>query len=141
MIMGSLVSAWWVKGHEGVAEAAAIGLPEEVPAFFRAGARFLGHCAGDPDRWKNPSCKFLSNATAPDHYLDLEDYEGNELPANRYLAIALLQELKLKPERVGMLPYAIMEHFDRNLSSHVSVGCLSLWKAADPGQSPGACSS
>jgi hypothetical protein len=43
----------------------------------------------------------------------LEDYEGEDFPADRYKAIALLQKLKKKPELVGMLPYAIMENYDR----------------------------
>src|SRR5205085_1905921 len=48
-----------------------------------------------------------------DHYLDLEDYEGQALPADRYQAIALLVRLKRKPERAGLLPYAILENYDR----------------------------
>ena len=51
--------AWWVKGHESIAEAAAAGLPDEVPAFFRAAGKHLAHFAGEPDRWKNPSAKHL----------------------------------------------------------------------------------
>jgi hypothetical protein len=105
--------AWWVKGHETIAEAAAAGLPDDVPAFFRAGGKALAHSSGDPDRWKNPAAKHLRAAEAPDHFLDLEDFEGKDLPADRYKAIALLIELKKEPERVGMLPYAIMENYDR----------------------------
>ncbi len=111
--LAGLVRGWWVKGHESIAEAAAAALPDDVPAFFRAGGKQLAHYSGDPDRWKNPAAKFLGSATAPDHYLDLEDYQGKELPGNRYQAIALLQGLNVKPERVGMLPYAIMENYDR----------------------------
>jgi hypothetical protein len=105
--------AWWVEGHRFVAEAAAAGLPDEVPGFFREAGRQLGHLAGDPDRWKNPAARHLRATEYPDHFLDLEDYAGNELPANRYEAITLLLKLKQKPERTGMLPYAIMEHYDR----------------------------
>lgn len=105
--------AWWVEGHASVAQAAAGVLPDEVPTFFRAAGKQLGHLAGDPDRWKNPSCKFLKAAEAPDHFIDLEDYDGKELPADRYKAIALLHTLKRKPERVGMLPYALMENYER----------------------------
>jgi hypothetical protein len=121
-ILGVLVSAalfaggaqaWWIKGHETIAEAAAAGLPDEVPAFFRGGGKALAHSAGDPDRWKNPAAKHLRAAEAPDHFLDLEDYEGKDLPADRYKAVALLIGLKKEPERVGMLPYAIMENYDR----------------------------
>ena len=39
-------------------------------------AKQLGHLSGDPDRWKNRSCKFLRAAEAPDHYIDMEDLEG-----------------------------------------------------------------
>jgi hypothetical protein len=112
-IMVSGAQAWWIKGHETIAEAAVAGLPDDMPAFFRAGAKALAHSSGDPDRWKNPAAKHLRAAEAPDHYLDLEDFEGKDLPPDRYKAIALLIELKKEPEKVGMLPYAIMENFDR----------------------------
>ncbi len=113
LLAAGIAGAWWSKGHENIAEAGAAGLPDDVPAFFRAGGKTLAHCAGDPDRWKNPSAKFLRAAEAPDHFIDLENYQGKELPQDRWKAIALLQELKEKPDTVGMLPYAIMENYDR----------------------------
>ena len=113
LVLAGLSPAWWVKGHASIAEAAATGLPEDVPAFFRSGGKQMGHYAGDPDRWKNPAAKHLRAAEAPDHFLDLENYQGEELPPDRYQAIALLIKLKQKPEQTGMLPYAIMEHYDR----------------------------
>src|SRR5438067_1624030 len=94
-----LTRAWWAGGHASIAEAAAAGLPDELPRFFRAAARPLGHYSGDPDRWKNPSCKHLRAAESPDHYMDLEDYQGRDLPADRWKAIALLEKLKQKPEK------------------------------------------
>jgi hypothetical protein len=105
--------AWWVKGHESVAEAAAVNLPDEVPAFFRGGGKQMAHYAGDPDRWKNPACQHLRDGTSPDHYIDLEHFQGKELPATRYQAIELLYQLKERPDRTGMLPWAIMENYDR----------------------------
>ncbi len=111
--LGGLGRAWWVKGHESIAEAAAAALPDEVPAFFRAGGKQMAHYAGDPDRWKNPSARFLRDAIGPDHYLDLEDFQGKELPPTRYKAIALLHSLNVLPERAGLLPYAIMENYER----------------------------
>ena len=113
LLASGFAYAWWVKGHENIAEAGAAGLPDDVPAFFRAGGKTLAHCAGDPDRWKNPSAKFLRASESPDHFIDLENYQGKELPANRWKAIALLQDLKENPETAGMLPYAIMENYDR----------------------------
>jgi hypothetical protein len=113
LLLASWCPAWWVQGHESITEAATGGLPEDVPAFFRAAGKQLAHYAGDPDRWKNPSARYLRAAEAPDHFLDLEDYQDRLLPVDRYQAIALLIELKQKPERTGMLPYAIMENYDR----------------------------
>ena len=109
----SIAGAWWSRGHESIAEAGAAGLPDDMPAFFRAGGKSLAHYAGDPDRWKNPAAKFLGAAEAPDHYIDLENYQGKELSPDRWKAIVLLQELKEKPESAGMLPYALMENYDR----------------------------
>jgi hypothetical protein len=105
--------AWWVVGHGIIAEAAVAGLPDDVPAFFRESGKQLTHLAGDPDRWKNPKAPHLRAAESPDHFLDLENYHGKDLPANRWKAIALLQELKEDPEKTGMLPYAIMENYER----------------------------
>jgi hypothetical protein len=113
LLTAGLTSAWWVKGHESITEAAAGGLPDEMPAFFRAEGKKLAHYAGDPDRWKNPAAKHLRAAEAPDHHIDLEDFADKELPADRWQAITLLISLKQKPEKTGFLPYAIMENYDR----------------------------
>jgi hypothetical protein len=113
LLLAGLVRAWWVQGHGEIAEASASALPDEMPAFFRAGGKSFSHYAGDPDRWKNPSCKYLRAAEAPDHFIDLEDYEGKDLPKDRYRASELLISMKKKPDRVGMLPYAIMENYER----------------------------
>src|SRR5258708_2901225 len=101
--------AWWVKGHGTITEAAASRLPDEMPAFFRAGGKHLAHFAGDPDRWKNREATFLKPTEEPNHYLDLEDLEGKPWPKGRFPALDLIRELKKEPGKVGLLPYAIME--------------------------------
>lgn len=105
--------AWWVKGHESIAAAAAAQLPADMPAFFRAAGKHLAHLSGDPDRWKNREAAFLRAAEAPEHFLDYEDLDGKELPADRYKAAVLIARSRKRPERVGMLPYALMENYDR----------------------------
>ena len=49
------------------------------------------------------------------HFLDTEDLDGKPLPAtNRFDAIKLIaNELKKEPNKVGMLPYAIMEYYEK----------------------------
>lgn len=106
-------SAWWVKGHAILGEAAASRLPDEMPAFFRVAGKSLGYLAGDPDRWKNKETKFLNATEFPEHFVDLEDLEGNEFPPNRFEFIALLQRLGKKPEKVGLIPYTIMDGFEK----------------------------
>ena len=105
--------AWWVKGHGFIAEAAASRLPDEMPAFFRAAGKQLNYLAGEPDRWKNPEAKYLRAGESPNHYIDLEDYEDKELPLDRYKAGALLEKLGRAPDKAGVLPYALMEGFER----------------------------
>lgn len=112
-LSAAVAPAWWVEGHGTIAEAAALQLPEEMPAFFRGAGKQLAHLAGDPDRWKNPSNRNLRPTEGPDHYLDLEDLEGNELPPTRFEAFVLFARLNKKPDKVGLLPYALMEHYDR----------------------------
>ena len=56
--------AWWIKGHETIATAAVAGLPDDMPAFFRAWQQGPVHSAGDPDRWKNPAAKQLAPPSA-----------------------------------------------------------------------------
>jgi hypothetical protein len=112
-LVASRAPAWWVKGHATLAEAAAARLPDSMPGFFRAGGKHLGHLAGDPDRWKNREARHLYAAEAMNHYLDLEDFPFQEWPADRTKAVASLLKLGKQPERVGMLPYALMEYYDR----------------------------
>jgi hypothetical protein len=109
----SAARAWWVKGHETITEAAAAGLPDEVPSFFRAAGKSLAHFAGDPDRWKNREARFLKSAVYPEHFLDLEDLEGNDAPPDRFMALALMHKLEKAPDKVGLLPYAIAEGYDK----------------------------
>ncbi|CAN5605145.1 hypothetical protein BH11PLA2_BH11PLA2_06250 [soil metagenome] len=110
----SIAPAWWVKGHESITEAAAKQLPDEVPAFFRAGGKHLAHFAGDPDRWKNRECKTLRASIEADHYLDLEDLDGKPLPPeSRYKGVEMMRGMKKDPVRVGMLPYAIEEGYEK----------------------------
>src|SRR3954471_24118368 len=85
--------AWWVKGHETITEAAAMALPDDMPAFFRAAGKSLAYCAGDPDRWKNKGTPTLKDAESPHHFLDVEDLDGNAPPPGRYKALALMQKL------------------------------------------------
>lgn len=104
---------WWVDGHARIAEAAATILPPEIPAFFRAAGRDLGHMAGDPDRWKNKELPHLRATESPEHFLDLEYLDGSPLPGDRFKMLDFLKAKNRKPSVVGMLPFAILEAHER----------------------------
>lgn len=110
-----LAPGWWVKGHGTIAEAAAARLPDDVPAFYRTGGRHLAYFAGEPDRWKNRETPFLRRAEEGNHFLDTEDLDGKQLPGtHRFDALKMMYtELKKDPNKVGLLPYAILENFDK----------------------------
>lgn len=114
-LIGGLATGWWSGGHETVAEAAAARLPDDMPAFFRNGGKHLAHFAVDPDRWKNREMAFLRRYEEGNHFLDMEDLDGKELPAtHRFDALKMVYtDLKKEPNKVGMLPYAIMEYYER----------------------------
>jgi hypothetical protein len=114
-LLGSLAVGWWSGGHETIVEAAVARLPDDVPAFFRRGGKELAHFAVDPDRWKNRDLAFLRAAEEGNHYLDWEDLEGKALPrTHRFDAIKLIAgDLKKEPNKVGLLPYAILENYEK----------------------------
>jgi hypothetical protein len=115
VLIGGVASGWWSGGHETIAEAAAARLPDEVPTFFRNGGKHLAHFCVDPDRWKNRDTDFLRRAEEPNHFLDSEDLDGKKLPGtNRYDAMKLVYtDLKKDPSKIGMLPYAILENYEK----------------------------
>ena len=114
-LLGGFASGWWSGGHETVAEAAAARLPDDVPAFFRTGGKHLAHFSVDPDRWKNRETNFLRREEEGNHFLDSEDLDGKKLPAtHRFDAMKMIYtELKKEPNKVGLLPYAIMENYEK----------------------------
>jgi len=119
LVLGGLVagfaSAWWSGGHESIASAAATRLPDEVPSFFRRGGKHLAHFSVEPDRWKNREALFLRRSEEGNHFVDTEDLEGKAYPAtNRFDAMKMVYtELKKEPNKIGLLPYAIVENYER----------------------------
>ena len=112
-VAGGTAWGWWSGGHSIMTKAAVRALPDEVPAFFRAGEGMIAHCSYDPDISKNRGAPHVSNAEHPEHYLDLELLEGKPFPKNRYEFTQLCTELGIKPDKVGFVPYAVAEWTER----------------------------
>ncbi|HXE08822.1 MAG TPA: hypothetical protein VN612_13060 [Acidobacteriaceae bacterium] len=112
--------AWGHDAHSFINQLAARNLPSDVPAFLRTGAAFdaLYYYGPQPDRWRSED-NSLYNSMVPEHDIDLEwaDLAG-PLPHKRYDYIAALAaaqakhpELKLTPDKVGLLPYSTDEMY------------------------------
>lgn len=112
-VLSPFASGWWAAGHTCIVRAAVSSLPADMPGFFRQGADHIAFYSMEPDLWAGRDVPALRSSERPNHYLDLELLEGRELPPTRQEFHALCRELKLEPETVGTLPYAIREWYDR----------------------------
>ncbi len=110
------VLAWWEKGHRIIAANAVAVLPDDMPDFFKKGEATLVRLSVQPDMWKEFGNE-LRRAESPDHYLDTEYLApipaGVKFHRDRYLAMRNMYKQGLDPARVGMLPYRIMEDFQK----------------------------
>ena len=128
--------AWHGQGHDLAARSAVRAARSELPAFFVAGAGTVAHCALDPDLFTRPiGPEPLNSTEGPEHFFDVEMLRGAKPPASRYEYLALCCKMGLKPNRVGLLPYAVTEwtqrltvafaeHRARPADEHIRAKCL-----------------
>ncbi|MBT5872047.1 MAG: hypothetical protein HOH43_01400 [Candidatus Latescibacteria bacterium] len=111
----TVANAWWEKGHRIIAANAAAVLPQEMPEFFRGNAATLVRLSVQPDMWKEFGTE-LRRSESPDHYLDVEYLAPSpsefEFQRDRYVAMRKINKT-MDPARVGMLPYRILEDFQK----------------------------
>jgi hypothetical protein len=127
--------AWDYEGHRIIARLALASLPTNFPAFARTAATMerIAFLSGEADRWRNSTNLAARHASAPDHYLDIDDLPLYGLTPQtvsrfRYDFVAQLklarekQPTKFRPldplkntdhtrDLVGFLPWMINEHF------------------------------
>jgi len=104
---------WWLSGHVAASEAALELLPGDMPGFFRKSAAAIKSYAADPDLWTDARLPVLRAAERPEHFIDLELLKGYRPPATRAEFVALCGRLGASPDRVGALPYAIDEWYQK----------------------------
>ena len=107
---------WGQDGHRIVGLAAAAKLPLAMPLFFREAQAQLGYLNYEPDRWRSDGMPEVNEAFRYDHYIDLENMQDSALAVqDRFEYLAFMQRSGMAiPERdAGLLPFAIMEHWER----------------------------
>ena len=105
--------AWHPAGHDMITRAALESLPEAVPGFLRLGADRVAHVSLDPDLHRRDATPALKAQAGPEHYCDLELLGDAALPESRPAFRALLREKGIAVERIGALPYALVEATER----------------------------
>jgi len=112
--VASVAVAWHGPGHERTTQLALEALPTDVPEFFRQGGEVVANVAQDPDMFTRPIAPVeLSSTESCEHFFDVELLKGLELPDTRYEYIEQCLAHGIKPNKVGMLPYAVTEWTQR----------------------------
>lgn len=113
VLQSGTVDGWWVRGHRIVSKAAVSVLPEQVPAFFRAGGDAIAHYVWDPDLARNRGTQMLRRAEGPEHYFNPERLTDVSLPGDRIEFMMLCASQGIAPDKVGFLPYSVAEWTQR----------------------------
>lgn len=119
-----IASTWGNEGHIAINRAAAQKLPADMPPFLKNSVDHLAYMGPEPDRWREKSEAPLKYSQEPDHFMDMEYVDWMKtLPPDRYLFIKAIYEHRaadpknatpeMMPEKIGLLPYATIEMYDR----------------------------
>jgi len=106
---------WGANGHEMATRAALTVLPADMPAFFRAAGEQLVYLDPEPDRWRVTGRDEAFGAWSFDHFINLESVPPAALEArDRYAYLYAVGAAGVaEPHRVGFLPFAIVERYQR----------------------------
>ncbi len=116
ILLSSIISqcfAWIGEGHDSVTRRAINISKEKLPVFFSNGAAIAAHCSGDPDIFKILKGSQLKDRETPEHYIDIELLHGQTLPKTRKQFAQLCIECKTSPDKIGTVPYSIIEWTQR----------------------------
>lgn len=118
--------AWGQHGHKLSGRAAATHLPKEMPKFFRQARDQLEYLNPEPDRWRSKTLLEMNEAFSYDHFIHLEIIPPAALNAEDRFAylVALYQAGVKAPETAGLLPFRILELYERLLTE------FHLWRNA-----------
>jgi hypothetical protein len=136
VLFSNHLCAWSNRGHRLINRAAVLGLPGDMPAFIRSeqAVRTISYLGPEPDRWRPGTESELSATSAPDHGFFLE--AGGPffpLPRTRYDYLQLLTRYRqthpdaaslATPARTGMMPWQVLEVFERLKSAFRSYRVL-----------------
>ena len=122
----AVLFGWGANGHMMIGEAAALSLPDGMPAFFRAATKQLAYLNPEPDRWRRDAqeAEFGQwlRASGFEHYVLLELVPPDVLDApNRYVYLDNLKDRGITSP-VAALPIPGLLHLSPGGQSVPGVG-------------------
>jgi hypothetical protein len=118
LLVAPCANGWGEDGHRFINRVAAEKLPEDVPQFLRGAIDRLSFLGPEPDRWRDTrgTSRALANGSAPDHFIDIDDPDFfNAIPTDRYQYADWLRSKGKDASKVGFLPYALLEGYEKVL--------------------------
>src|SRR3990170_4704963 len=110
--------SWGPQGHEDINKSAALKAPigmEAFPSFFRSeeSLQLLVYNGPEPDRWKKFPGYTRGQGHGPSHYANLDLLQYFPLANDHLTAIQMYQERGIDRRLVGLLPYYIIETYEK----------------------------
>jgi len=103
---------WYDKTHCLINEAALKALPSDFPSFLKEEQSCIVYQGREPDRWKSKYAQTLKKDSSPEHWLNIESIRVSKFPRDRFSYMRSLPK-EDPPEEVGLLPFAIMETYQK----------------------------
>jgi hypothetical protein len=110
--------SWGPQGHGYINKSAALRTPigmDAFPSFFRSeeSIQLLEYSGQEPDRWKRFAGYARSQGHGSSHYANLDLLQYFPLANDHLTAIQMYQERSINSRLVGLLPYYIVETYEK----------------------------
>jgi hypothetical protein len=112
-------SAWGEKGHLMVNRLAIEAATSKLPEFMSASREHIIYNGPEPDRWRiEGQTSVMNTAQAADHFFDSELWGPiSTIDADRYTFMEKVAAKKVNLVKIGYLPYAIIENYEKLLNA------------------------
>lgn len=109
---------WGPEGHEQINKSATLKAPVGsggLPSFFRfqESIQIITYNGPEPDRWKRFPGYTRGMGHGPTHYINLDLVQDFPQTRDHIIALQMYQEKGLDSRVVGLLPYYIIETYEK----------------------------
>ena len=112
-------SAWGENGHLMINRLAIEAATSKLPEFMSASREHIIYNGPEPDRWRvEGQTSVMNTAQAADHFFDSELWGPiSTIDADRYSFMEKVAAKKVNLVKIGYLPYAIIENYEKLLNA------------------------